>query len=331
MSLKLWLARGAARIERGIEQVIVRPRTAQVIAPYAGYASPDHLVVRGRVLAAQRVEQVQTRQSRMRNMRSMLRMFLTDEVADVAVCAGGVEGRSDEEGYFTLLLPRGAECGWVDVTVTAGDIEAICPVRVTGPGADFAVISDVDDTMMATGAWSLRRNLWTTLTGNSATREVFADAVDLMDVLRGQDRNPIYYVSSSPWNLHDFLAAVFARAGLPRAPMFLRDYGISETQFITGTHGDHKGAAIDILMAAHPDLPFVLVGDTGQHDPHVYAAAVQRHPGRIARVILRTAGAIGPEDEAEVSVLKAAGVKVHMADDYRAAIADLKDSHAPDA
>ena len=106
--------------------------------------------------------------------------------------------------------------------------------------------------------------------------------------------------------------------------MFLRDYGISETQLITGTHGDHKGAAIDVILAAHPDLPFVLIGDTGQHDPIVYADAAERNPGRIRQVILRSAGGIGPEDAREVEHLKALGVHVHMGDDYADAIAEIK-------
>ena len=29
------------------------------------------------------------------------------------------------------------------------------------------------------------------------------------------------------------------------------------------------------------------MGDTGQHDAHVYYDAIQRHPGRILKIILR--------------------------------------------
>ncbi len=324
MSLNLRLARWAAKAERGIERVLIVPRSAQVIAPYLGYATPDHLVVRGRVLAAQRVDKPHAEQGRMRNLQQMLRMFLTDEVAGVTVTAQGVTALSDEEGYFTLHLPRGDQVGWVDITVNAEEISAICPVRVAGPEAGYLIISDIDDTIMLTGAWSLPRNIWTTLTGNALTRQVFADAVRLIEVLAEDGRNPVYFVSSSPWNLHDFLQAVFARAGLPRAPMFLRDYGISETQFITGTHGDHKGQAIDALLAAHPDLPCILIGDTGQHDSQVYAAAAERHPGRISRVILRDAGGTGSEEVADgITLLRAAGVVVHQGADFSGATAAL--------
>jgi phosphatidate phosphatase APP1 len=197
------------------------------------------------------------------------------------------------------------------------------------PKADaaFGVISDIDDTMMETGAYSLWRNIWTSLTGNALTRTVFEDAKQLMSLLQDNGRNPIFFVSSSPWNLHGFLDEIFARAGLPKAPKFLRDYGISDTQFITGTHGDHKGGAIDQIMAANPDLPFTLIGDTGQHDAHVYRDAIERHPGRVQRVILRAPGAGADADDlGYVSQIKDLGVPVLIGPDYTEAIAALRAS-----
>ena len=40
-------------------------------------------------------------------------------------------------------------------------------------------------------------------------------------------------------------------------------------------------------MEANPNLPFVLVGDTGQKDAEIYLEACHRHGGRIKAVILR--------------------------------------------
>nr|WP_255702903.1 App1 family protein [Roseivivax sp. GX 12232] len=129
---------------------------------------------------------------------------------------------------------------------------------------------------------------------------------------------PIFFVSSSPWNLHFFLRRIFQRHDLPKAPVFLRDLGLSRTQFISGTHGDHKGASIDVLMAALPETRFVLVGDTGQHDPQVYRAAAERHPGRVARVILREPGkGPGPKAAAAMAALREMGVTVESGRDYR--------------
>lgn len=135
-----------------------------------------------------------------------------------------------------------------------------------------------------------------------------------MNDLSRDGKNPVYYVSSSPWNLYHFLVSVFARSGLVKGPMFLRDLGLSETQFITGTHGDHKGSSLDVVLAAHPTLQAVLVGDTGQHDAHVYRDAVLRHAGRIKAVVLREPGP-GPDHSSLVAMaeIERAGVALYHA------------------
>ena len=290
----------AWRIERVFDHVRGQRDTRRIIEPYIGYATPEHLVVRGRVLTSLRRNKPKPDQSRWTNFKQMFALFLTDEVGGVEVRAGGVSAISGEEGYFTLLLPRDERTGWTDVEVTiAGEsTTAICPVMIASKDADFGIISDIDDTMLQTGAYSLLRNLWTSLTGNSATRRIFPDAITFMNALSVGGRNPVYYVSSSPWNLHHFLMTIFDKAGLVRGPKFLRDLGLSETQFITGTHGDHKGSSIDTLLAANPGLPFVLVGDTGQHDAFVYRDTIKRHPGRIKAVVLREPGP-GPDAESK--------------------------------
>jgi 5'-deoxynucleotidase YfbR-like HD superfamily hydrolase len=44
---------------------------------------------------------------------------------------------------------------------------------------------------------------------------------------------------------------------------------------------------IERMLALYHDLPFVLIGDSGQHDPEVYAGIVAAHPGRVAAVYIR--------------------------------------------
>ena len=320
MTLKSLLARSVHGIERAIDRI--RPGTRPdgvVIDPYIGYATPEHIVLRGRVLAALRHNNPDATASKLANLRQMVGLFLTDEVAEVPVRAGDVEGRSDEEGYFTLMLPRDdAPTGWFETQVEVeGGVPSTLKALIARPDAPFAVISDIDDTVLETGAYSLMRNLWTSLTGNALTRKIFPDAIDLL-----KDANasgvPIYFVSSSPWNMHQFLRSIFRRTGVPEGPLFLRDLGISDKQFISGTHGDHKGASIDILMAANPGLDVVLIGDTGQHDPEVYLAAAKRHPGRVRRVILREPGqGADATDISLIGKIEALGVPVSHAADFR--------------
>ena len=308
--------RAGRLVERGLERIGTRPDAAPVLDPYLGYATPDGLVIRARVLSHLRRAEPDPRQSKWTNLKQMASLFVTDEVAGVPVSARGRTATSDAEGYVTLTVPREpGESGWVDVEATiggpTGGATALCPVRVPAPGADHIVITDVDDTMIRTGAHSLARNLWTTFTGSALTREWHDDAPALMDALAEGGRNPVFYVSSSPWNLHDFLETLlFARAGLPRGPMFLRDLGLTEDG-VGESHLGHKAAAIDTILAANPDLPCYLLGDTGQKDSAVYLEAARRHPGRVRGVALREpAEGVSGDDADEIRALEGLDVPV---------------------
>jgi len=64
-------------------------------------------------------------------------------------------------------------------------------------------------------------------------------------------------------------------------------------------------------MAAYPNLPFVLIGDSGQKDAHVYGEAVRRHPGRILAVHIHDVRPPALRDgavEAELARIEAAGI-----------------------
>lgn len=316
--VKSVLHRFAVYAERLFDRLIPGGRGAAKLEAYRGYATPEHLILRGRVLTKLRHIRPNKTQGHWRNAKAMISLFLTDEVpgVEVTLSSRDATGVSDEEGYVTLRVPRQASDGpgWVEL---CGEVAgSVVPFSALVPRSDarWGVISDVDDTVIETGAYSLTRNLWTTFTGNALTRHVFDDSVALIERLSDAGRNPIFYVSSSPWNLYAFLDMLFSQGGLTRGPMFLRDLGISDTQFIAGTHGNHKGRAIDTILAANPGLGFVLMGDTGQHDAEVYRDAIARHPGRIRAVVLRQPGP-GPKAASAAAMDEIRGLGVPLFSD----------------
>lgn len=323
MNLKIYLARIASVAERIFDAVKPKREYGDIeIDPYFGHATSSHIVLRGRVLsrrAIKAVEELEEDPSLWMNFKSMIALFNTREISDVPITCGTVETLSDEEGYFELTLPRPPnKSGWSLHQVRFGqdgesaELAALLP----SPNAKYGIISDIDDTLIKTDAWSLSRNLWNSLTGNAQSRHVFPDGVDLMAQLHAGD-NPVYYVSSSPWNLHGFLNEIFERAGLIRGPKFLRDLGISDRKFITNTHGQHKGDAIDEILAANPELPFILLGDTGQHDAHAYYNAIQRHPGRFQQIILRTPKPnLSKSNQDWIEKIKTTQTPIYIGSDY---------------
>lgn len=323
--MRRFLHRLALQAESVVDRVRSPRRRIPVLYPFSGYATPKELVLRGRTIEALRRPPAWVDTSRWRSLREMSALFATREVAGVTVSCRGVETRSDEEGYVTLRAPRPPDLtpGWHEEVVrVAGGSLAHMPVFVPDRAARRIVISDIDDTVMQTGAASRLRTIWTTLAGNVDSRRVFPDAIELLTTLQGTPAAPLFYISSSPWNLHPFLTTLFERRGVPRGPMFLRDFGLSDSQFIKGTHGEHKRRAIDTILEAVPGPPVVLIGDTGLHDAQIYADAAARWPGRVEGVILRQPHPrLKPIAHAGLARLEALPVRLHVGAEYRAAIA----------
>ncbi len=129
-----------------------------------------------------------------------------------------------------------------------------------------------------------------TATNSALTRTAFPGVPELYRALQAGTRGPnrpFFYVSSSPWNLEGFLRGFITHREIPLGPLLLRDLGIDESKLIKSGHGEHKLTRIGEVLQMHADVPVVLVGDSGQHDPEIYAQVVHDHPGRVLAVWIR--------------------------------------------
>jgi phosphatidate phosphatase APP1 len=92
----------------------------------------------------------------------------------------------------------------------------------------------------------------------------------------GDQQNPMLYVSRAPWGIYEVLEEFFDRHGIPVGPiLFLREWGVSWTSPLPRKAEDHKRELIHNMLALYGDLPFVLIGDRGQHDPEIYRQIVE--------------------------------------------------------
>lgn len=287
------------------------------LLPYFGYSTPDKIIIRGRALEADTSRASNDTPSMVDDLAAMAALFMTREVEGENITIGNATATSDEDGYYRLELPRKSPLpGWTEAVVKAERTGEIVhhPVLITSDSAEYGVISDIDDTIVQSKAWSTRKNLWTSVTGSVGSRYIYPDATTLLKMMAGSmsgRKNPVFYVSSSPWNLHGFLDAVFMANGVVRGPKFLSDFGIDPTTMVADEPAAHKADAIDTVLAANPDLPFYLIGDSGQHDPVIYRDAVLRHPGRIKGVFIRTPVlGMDAEDHVPLKEIEALGVKI---------------------
>lgn len=50
---------------------------------------------------------------------------------------------------------------------------------------------------------------------------------------------------------------------------------------------EHKRDLIDRMLTLYNDMPCILIGDSGQHDPEVYIEIVKAYPNRIKAIYIR--------------------------------------------
>jgi len=310
-----------------------RPR----IEPYRGFGRPDRAWVKARVLRGAPAPRARERDSVWLNLAATLQRFESDEIPGARVRVrypgGEQELRADREGYVECWTdphpPLASPTGWVEVEmellepVDGGEpFRTTAPVRVPSPAARFGVISDIDDTVVRTDVASRLRMARNVLLGNAHTRMPFPGVAPFYRALeRGGDgaaHNPVFYVSSSPWNLYDALAEFLELRRIPLGPLLLRDWGISPVDPGPGGHSGHKLRHIGNILDTFPALPFILVGDSGQEDPEIYHRAVHDHPERILAVYIRNVSR-APERVEAIRALagevEKAGSSLILADD----------------
>jgi phosphatidate phosphatase APP1 len=156
----------------------------------------------------------------------------------------------------------------------------------------YVVISDIDDTIMHTGVANKLKMLWRLFVQDAESRVAFPGVAALYRALyagrSGDEANPILYVSRAPWGIYDMLDEFFTLHGIPVGPvLFLREWGLSWKSPLPRKAEEHKRELISNMLALYRDLPFVLIGDSGQHDPEVYREIVDEHPGRVLAVYIR--------------------------------------------
>lgn len=304
------------------------------IVPFRGFGNGDEFVLEGRLIESKGMSQPRDDSGLLENVANTIRRFDSDEVPDARLRATfrgrRYEAFTDREGYFAFRFDAGGASrpGWhtarvelVESMVKQAGIEAKGSMLLPSSRAEFIVVSDLDDTIVKTGAFDRMTMVRVVLSQNARTRTPFPGVSRLYRELeKGPDRrgnNPVFYVSRSGWNLYDLFERFLEEHDLPAGPLLLRDLALIEKASRTVSHSGHKLRRIEQILATYPSLPLVLVGDSGQEDPETYASIVKKHPRRIRAVYLRdvTAGRRDHEVAAIVRRIAKQGVPALATED----------------
>lgn len=296
---------------RKILKVLARPvkadrgRGGVVICPYRGYGSRKETFLMGRVFRQPRSNAAADEGTAARDLIDLGRRFLRRGLGNAILTArfDGVEQRvaTDRDGYFRVHLklpqPPTADRLWHTIALDLVEPKH-ARARVDGEvfippeRARYVVISDIDDTVMYTGVANKTMMMWRLFVQGAESRVAFPGVAAFYRALHhgaaGNELNPMLYVSRGPWSIYEVLDAFFDLHAIPVGPiLFLREWGLTLQRPLPRKAKDHKINLVRNMLALYCDLPFILVGDSGQHDPELYAQVVREHPGRVVAIYIR--------------------------------------------
>ncbi len=204
-------------------------------------------------------------------------------------------GKTEANGHVSKLIAileetcrqQGLNSGTnvVSLCLNAKDERKICGTVHLIPEEGWTVVSDIDDTIKVT---EVRDQV--ALVRNTFCRP-FKAAEGMAGVYQqwaGQGA-VFHYVSASPWQLYPDLETFRGEAGYPAGSFHLRELRFKDRtglEFVKQSK-KFKPETIAELLLRYPKRQFVLVGDSGEHDPEIYAELARQHPGQITRILIR--------------------------------------------
>ncbi len=149
----------------------------------------------------------------------------------------------------------------------------------------WSVISDIDDTIKDTQVSPLRQ-----LLTNTFLRE-FRSIDGMSEVYQAWANSGclFHYVSSSPWQLFYPLQQLCDQEQFPAGTFHLRTFRLGtdlmRKMFLLRQRG--KAVVIASLLKTFPQRRFLLVGDSGERDPEIYARVARRYPKQVQAIFIR--------------------------------------------
>ncbi|MET0982307.1 MAG: phosphatase domain-containing protein [Telluria sp.] len=273
-----------------------------MVLPYHGFGNAQRIWVKGRVLDEFSYREQSEHDSSWSNLVALYRRLESDEVAHARVLAR-FNGRSwetgtDAGGYFAfdMALNEPLAGGWHTVELELPEhagpdgapVRASAQVHVPHASARFGIISDIDDTVLWTNVTNKFNMALMLARTNHHTRKPFKGVAAFYRALKagagGNEDNPLFYVSSSPWHLFGPLVDFLRVQDIPLGPLLLRELKVRD---LLSSNHNHKLDKIEQIIGFYPDMQFILIGDSGEQDPEIYTEVVRRHPASVRMIYIR--------------------------------------------
>ncbi|MBQ5815485.1 MAG: DUF2183 domain-containing protein [Flavobacteriales bacterium] len=206
----------------------------------------------------------------------------------------------DYKGNFVAMLPEDGEEFLIDdvrmrLMIKNHGYSVYVPnvyhERISIRGYKYGLISDIDDTILHTGATTLFPRIKRIIFTRSYQRKCIESMPEVFRLLT-QYGAKTFYVSNSEANLFPVIETFLRNHKFPQGSCFLRknkllSHFLKRKKKTVRSKTSHKLRTISLILRTQKDKKFILVGDNGQWDPLIYRTIIRNFPGRILYVFLR--------------------------------------------
>lgn len=230
-----------------------------------------------------------------KRFRERARLFLVDNERAKRMVIG-LGGRtftmrlSGANGHFygEARLPaeelKGETLVWFKALKVSGDRKFEGVVHLVQPGG-VSVVSDIDDTIKDSRVLDTEEMLRRTFLEEF---EAVGGMAAVYEVWRKQGA-AFHYVSSSPWQIYPLLSQFFENVKFPPGSFHLKLVRLTDSTLFNlfKSSLETKVPVIRELISMYPGRQFILVGDSGEHDPEIYGVIAGKFPGNVRHIFIR--------------------------------------------
>lgn len=205
---------------------------------------------------------------------------------------GIVEGsmQLSDERARSLLRAQESNEGWLTFRAVSDEHNGSGRVRLLERHG-VSVISDIDDTLKITEIPAGGK----IVVINTFFRN-FTVAPEMVNTYKNFKGASFHYVSGAPWQLFQPLSDFIVKEAFPEGSFHMK--GVPTNLLSPGTWRDlarltgdatvdQKLQQISEILIRFPERKFILVGDSGEHDPEIYRHLQTRFSDQVKKIIIR--------------------------------------------
>lgn len=268
------------------------------------YGNEKDVYIRGRVVKDDNVDQVKPFDGAFNNFIRSINLLTNEDIEGVKVKiyfnGKKIRAVTDDLGIFSVKVNDlgKIQTGYNEVTaeLERGQVRFISN-RAYGQitvkdsqKTDFAIVSDIDDTIQKSYVTDKFKAAQTLLFNNYMTQKAFPGVSELYQALDknndGIVNGDVYYISGSPVQISQRIENFLSYNGFPFGSIDLKRIGFSKNVDNPVQQMDYKLEKLRILFDTYPNKKFILFGDNGEKDPEIYREISRKYPNKVIAIYI---------------------------------------------